>query len=70
MSVLVVLICFSLVLAAIFLGAFLCSVRSGQFDDTETPAMRMLFEDKVKNTETAAPQRDADSDSNQHQDMV
>ena len=25
-----------------FLGAFLWAVRSGQFDDTETPPLRML----------------------------
>jgi cbb3-type cytochrome oxidase maturation protein len=37
----------SLLIALVFLFAFLWSVRSGQMDDTITPAMRILFEDSV-----------------------
>ncbi len=33
-----------------FLIAFIRSVRSGQFDDTCTPAMRILHDDNVTNT--------------------
>jgi len=31
--------------AGIFLFAFIWSVKSGQFDDGHTPAVRILFED-------------------------
>lgn len=41
------LIAFSLVLATVFLVLFLKAVKSGQYDDSVTPAMRMLFDDEV-----------------------
>lgn len=46
MSVLILLIGLSLVVAIGFLVSFLWSVRSGQYDDDKTPAMRMLFDDE------------------------
>ncbi len=46
MSVLFITIGFSMLIAIFFLSGFLCSVKSGQFEDTEGPAVRMLFEDK------------------------
>lgn len=45
MSVLVLLLIASLLVALIFLGAFLWAVRNGQFDDTFTPAWRVLSDD-------------------------
>ena len=44
MQVIVVLLAASVVVAAGFLIAFLWAVRSEQFDDLETPAVRMLFD--------------------------
>jgi cbb3-type cytochrome oxidase maturation protein len=41
-SVIVLLIVSGGAVAAGFLGAFIWAVRSGQFDDTTTPALRML----------------------------
>lgn len=50
MSVIIVLILASLVVGLIFLGAFIWSVHSGQYEDTLTPSMRMLLDDApVKN---------------------
>lgn len=46
MGVIVILILFSLIVAIIFLAAFFWAVRSGQFDDTESPAVRILFDEK------------------------
>ena len=46
MSVIIVLLIASVSVAAIFLGAFLWSVKSGQFEDDYSPASRILFEDK------------------------
>lgn len=48
MSVIVLLIVFSLIVAIIFLIAFVWSVKSGQYDDTVSPSIRILFEEKKK----------------------
>lgn len=45
MSVIVLLIAAGGAVAAVFLGAFIWAVRTGQFDDTVTPAVRILLED-------------------------
>ena len=45
MSALVVLMSCSLLVALGFLAAFIVSARSGQFDDTTGPAVRMLSDD-------------------------
>ncbi|WP_297088459.1 cbb3-type cytochrome oxidase assembly protein CcoS [uncultured Draconibacterium sp.] len=45
MNIFYLLIGVSLLAALIFLGAFIWAVRSGQFDDNETPSMRVLFDD-------------------------
>jgi len=45
MSILYILIGCSLMLALVFLGLFIWSVRSGQMDDDYTPSVRMLFDD-------------------------
>ncbi len=46
MSVLIVLVIISVLVAGGFLTAFILSVRKGQFDDDYTPSVRMLFDDK------------------------
>jgi len=51
MNILFVLIGISITLAIIFLGLFIWSVKSGQYEDDYTPSVRMLFEDsKPKET--------------------
>lgn len=45
MEVMYLLIAFSLVIASGFLGAFIWAVRSGQYDDRDTPSRRMLIDD-------------------------
>ncbi|MBT8306451.1 MAG: cbb3-type cytochrome oxidase assembly protein CcoS [Maribacter sp.] len=47
MSVIYVLLTISIVVAIIFFTAFIISVRSGQYDDSYTPSVRMLFEDEL-----------------------
>jgi len=44
MSVILLLILASLGLAVVFLAAFVWAVRGGQYEDTCTPAMRVLSE--------------------------
>jgi len=46
MSVLIILIAVSILVAGGFLAAFIWSVKKGQFDDDYTPSVRMLFDDK------------------------
>ncbi|MFZ4563682.1 MAG: cbb3-type cytochrome oxidase assembly protein CcoS [Bacteroidales bacterium] len=45
MSVILVLVVFSVVLAGGFLAAFFWSVRNGQYDDTYSASVRILFDD-------------------------
>ncbi|MCW5517195.1 cbb3-type cytochrome oxidase assembly protein CcoS [Muriicola sp. Z0-33] len=53
MSVIYVLLAISIAVALIFFTAFIISVRNGQYDDSYTPSVRMLFEDEiVKNSST------------------
>lgn len=46
MAIIVLLITISLAIALVFLGIFLWSLKSGQYDDTYTPSVRMLFDEK------------------------
>lgn len=41
------LIAISVLVAIFFFVVFLYAVRSGQYDDTYTPSVRMLFEDEL-----------------------
>ena len=45
MTVIFFLIAVGAVVAGGFLAAFVWAVRSGQFDDTTTPAVRVLLDD-------------------------
>lgn len=45
MSVIVLLIVAGGVVAGGFLAAFIWAVRAGQFDDTASPPLRMLFDE-------------------------
>jgi len=51
MSVILVLIGFSLFVALMFLGAYFWAVKSGQYDDKYTPSVRILFDDKKETDE-------------------
>jgi cbb3-type cytochrome oxidase maturation protein len=53
MSVIVVLIGFSLIVASGFLIAFLWAVKSGQYDDDVSPSIRILFDNnEIKSEQT------------------
>ena len=41
------LLAISVMVALLFFIAFIISVKSGQYDDTYTPSVRMLFEDEL-----------------------
>jgi cbb3-type cytochrome oxidase maturation protein len=59
MSVLLLLIPLSVLMAAGFLGAFFWAVRSGQYEDTCTPALRILTEDAPPMPRSGAAARPA-----------
>ncbi len=47
MEVLYITISVSIIVALIFFAAFIKSVKSGQYEDTYTPSVRMLFDDEL-----------------------
>ncbi len=47
MSIILVLIPLSIVFAVAFLAAFVWAVRSGQYEDTCTPSMRVLADEPM-----------------------
>jgi cbb3-type cytochrome oxidase maturation protein len=46
MSVIIILLLASVSVAALFLIAFIWSVKDGQYDDEIAPAVRILFDDQ------------------------
>lgn len=52
MSVIVILIAASLIIALGFLAAFIWSVKNGQYDDDYTPSVRILFDDTPSQEKT------------------
>lgn len=50
MGVIYVLLSISVCVAIVFFAAFIFTVKSGQYDDSYTPSVRMLFEDELVKT--------------------
>jgi len=50
MEVVYITIGVSIVVAILFFVVFIKSVKSGQYDDTYTPSVRMLFDDELVTT--------------------
>ena len=48
MDILYLMIVCSVSLAAIFLVVFIVYAKKGQFEDDDSPAVRILFDDEVK----------------------
>jgi cbb3-type cytochrome oxidase maturation protein len=60
MSVVVLLIVAGGVVAAGFLAAFAWAVQSGQYDDTCTPAVRVLLEERAHSKQEGSSHVDVD----------
>ncbi|MEP0262589.1 cbb3-type cytochrome oxidase assembly protein CcoS [Dokdonia sp.] len=56
MSIIYMLLAISIVVALVFFVAFIFSVKKGQYDDTYTPSVRMLFEDEIVKEKTDLPE--------------
>ena len=61
MSVIFLLILISLIVAVLFLIAFIWAVRSGQYEDDYTPSVRVLFDD---------PENDEDSKDSEQKTAI
>jgi len=57
MSVIYVLLAISIIVAVIFFAAFIISVKNGQYDDSYTPSVRMLFEDELVKDQSSEEKR-------------
>ncbi|PUZ26325.1 cbb3-type cytochrome oxidase assembly protein CcoS [Chitinophaga parva] len=51
MSVIILLLLASISVATLFLAGFLWSVKSGQYDDADSPPVRILFDQKPTSTD-------------------
>lgn len=67
MIVILLLIPLSIVIAVGFLAAFIWAVRSGQYEDTCTPSMRLLLEEKRSKTKSPEPMKATDAPASQNQ---
>jgi cbb3-type cytochrome oxidase maturation protein len=48
MTIIILLIGISLCIAVLFLVVFFWNIKDGQYEDTYTPSVRMLFDSKPK----------------------
>lgn len=55
MEVIFILIAISLILAVTFLFLFFRAMKDGQFDDSYTPSVRILFENQPKKSKKDQP---------------
>src|SRR5262245_44071848 len=65
MIIIYLLIPLSIVVAACFLGAFIWAVRTGQYEDTCTPSMRLLLDDR--NPRTGPPKESLSHPNSTHE---
>jgi len=55
MNILMVMVPIAIMLAAVAVYAFAWAIRTGQYEDTETPAMRMLWDDEDEQVKQKNP---------------
>lgn len=55
MNVIALIIPLSIILGALFVVCFIIAARSGQYDDLDTPAYRLLIDEEDKNKESNQP---------------
>ncbi|MFY9153681.1 MAG: cbb3-type cytochrome oxidase assembly protein CcoS [Prolixibacteraceae bacterium] len=63
MSVVFVLVFAAIVMAGAFLIAFIWSVKNGQYDDTYTPSVRILFDDPPVNSDEPEKEKSSNDKS-------
>lgn len=65
MDILYLMILCSVSLAVIFLIIFIINAKRGQFEDDESPAVRILLDDEVKKEEQAKDDTKTEKDEKQ-----
>lgn len=68
MSAIYLLIPLSLLVATGFLAAFIWAVRSGQYEDTETPAMRVLMDEPARTLSSPTPRSQPSPSTHERRD--
>jgi cbb3-type cytochrome oxidase maturation protein len=64
MGIIILLISISITIALTFLGIFYWNMKSGQYDDTYTPSVRMLFDDQPKKEQKGKTNKTTCHDTN------
>jgi cbb3-type cytochrome oxidase maturation protein len=67
MNVIYGLLAISILVALVFFGLFIFSVKKGQFDDDYTPSVRMLFDDELVKDDYAKVKDKENSNNQQKQ---
>lgn len=62
MSIIYIVLPLAIVLAVVAVGAFIWAVKRGQYDDLDTPSVRMLHDDEPTPPSTG-DRRDSDTPS-------
>ncbi len=57
MSVIYIVLPLAIVLAIVALGAFIWAVRRGQYDDMDTPSVRMLHDEEPSQSKASTPEQ-------------
>ncbi|MDP2088662.1 MAG: cbb3-type cytochrome oxidase assembly protein CcoS [Flavobacteriaceae bacterium] len=63
MEVVYITIGVSVIIAIIFFGVFLMNLKKGQYQDTYTPSVRMLFDDEEKSNKTVKKEKSINKES-------
>jgi len=70
MEIIFVLIVVSLIVALVFLVAFICAVRSGQYEDDYSPSVRILFDDDQQPNNQKEKSNPKSTRSNEARDVL
>lgn len=70
MDILYLMILCSVSLAVVFLVVFIVNAKKGQFEDDESPAVRILFDDEVKEKKDPSNNVENDSDIGENNKFV
>jgi cbb3-type cytochrome oxidase maturation protein len=70
MSVIIILIIASVLVALFFLVGFIWAVKSGQYDDTYSPSVRILFDDKKNTNDASSEQKNNQTKTNSSEKEV
>lgn len=68
MEVIILLILISILVAGGFLVAYFWAVKSGQFDDTKGPSVRMLLDEQADKKKNPTKTGEEGSDSHKEKD--